>query len=1321
MTAAELYPAAVDRMAGTLTTPFAAGADCLPLRYRGGEATTSATFAPYDFAEHRARFGTEPRVRYLVRIIGPVADDLSLRITYTTGGTANSVVTLDIPTDTAIGASLLVPLGADAATAVLRSAAVTGPSAETTPTVKGTFEFTALLGDLAALLWVLGGARDELAAELRRVRQQRTVAAATGLSLDLIGSDLSIPRFPPLPYGVTEDTIALYHLDDSGAPTVVADATALYTDATHPGQRAPSVVTGVDGRFGSGMRFDGSGDIRVDDHTDFALPDTASLTAECFVRPVAGAPTGSVLSKHGDLDPAAPGWSLHVGAFRGIERNVLLTLSDGTSAGTLSLYADVSLDTDRFHHLAAVLDRERAEARLYVDGVRRASAAAKLGALTNVSPLRIGYAGGAAVSGPFSGTIDEVRISRAALAAFAPVLGEDDESYRRRLAVFQRWNLPTPAQITARVNEVVGEIEGYPDPITVSDSFDRVATGLHSVTIRPVSLPPGATVDARGRATTTEAQVCGTVADDRFDPRWLVPYRPSVTITIDGDGRVRESLRGPLDALIQLLLDDGGVAFADVHLAAFDPSADTLRAVGRAVIFRCPPGYRNRLGALAHRSGFSWVWHRADTGEIYASVADRSAVRILGPAGAWYGKDTAAGRSYPLSLAPAPPKESEVRWSVLQAGPGRAWLDIDPAADTVELTTLAPGEITVKAEVRLGGSVYSATRRITVGTDTVGEGVSIGSDGTYGVPESVAGSPDDSAYSPEHLVAVSDPALTVAVPGSNRFQGSVAVRLGRLLTVIRRMSRVTPNVLDPIRLVSGWSAGGAGLDGVGRAFTLDGGDRGLSPVSLAAIAQGVGFDYVRNTGTAVRIAHRGGRHLAVSGPSEVEVGTTASLGVLRHDNPVGAVLAGSTVCVVNQGNAAVALLDSTTGTLVGDHIAVDPLPVGIAASPDGRTVYTASAGNLSLTAISVPDRAVRATTPRTFLPSAPVAIVGHPTRPLLVVLASSWVVTVDADSLALVGQWPIPGSVQGRALALDPVGGTAWIVCDDKTLRGVDIASGTWRSPVTLPGVPLAVTASGTAVYVTGTGTVWAFDAKTGAPIATYSVPDAFPSRAWADDRAGCVYVGGWETDRVFRLKPLGGGSFELATCTTPGTPVALLPFGGPILAVVSGDLGNERGDAVVTVAGPGPTLPVTAQWPLAAAGGVRLVWSLVTADEAAAALDGSTGELTRLTASSAGAAQVRVREPETGNASYVGRVDLIQPLLDLEAAGTTIRIRRGQYERLMNVLNELHPIGVEFRTDRIRARVPELRSGDLTAFPAYTYPTYRLRGQRLARPLRKD
>jgi hypothetical protein len=73
----------------------------------------------------------------------------------------------------------------------------------------------------------------------------------------------------------------------------------------------------------------------------------------------------------------------------------------------------------------------------------------------------------------------------------------------------------------------------------------------------------------------------------------------------------------------------------------------------------------------------------------------------------------------------------------------------------------------------------------------------------------------------------------------------------------------------------------------------------------------------------------------------------------------------------------------------------------------------------------------------------------------------------------------------------------------------------------------------------------------------------------------------------------------------------------------------------------------------------------------------------------------------------------------ELDVPGTVIR--KDQYDLLMNVLNLLHPVGTEVRTRSIREHVPEIRAGLLDAFPAYTYPDFRVRGPAPRRPERRS
>lgn len=1305
------YPAALDRMAGTLTTPFAAGADRLALPFVPGEQSRETRFAAYDFGEHRARFGTDPRVRYIVTAREDIPVEVTMTVRYRAPGSSNASLSFAIPAGTPAGTSLLVPLGVDAATAVLQSVSVEVPQGEPPQGVRGVFRFTALLGDLAALLWVLGGERDVLAAQLNQVRGQRNVAAAVGLSLDLIGSDLGIPRFPPLPYGFAPDTIALYHLEDKVETPTVVDAMTLYTGVGHPGSRT-NATPGADGRFGSGMGFVyGQSEITVPDHADFAMAAADSFTAECFVRPAPGEWRGAVLSKHTDmLDPVKPGWGLHIGNFRGLDRNVWFLLSDG--AIRTELFADVSLDTDRFHHLAGVLDRDRGLARLFVNGELAATQATTVGALTNTAPLRIGFSDntGGGFSSGFYGTLDEVRISRRALTSFAPVLGEDDTSYRHRLALFRRWNLPTPANIKDALNDIVGEINGVPRPITVSDAFIRSPVGSHTVTIRPVALRPGETIDARGLRGTTESETCGTIADDQFDPRWLVAYdndRPAFT---GGERRIRQPMRRNLEALVRLVQPDDVLPDIRLSVALYDPKAADLRAVGRAVILRHPRIPADRLAALAHRAGFSWVQHRAGSADVYASIADTSSIEITGPLpGNWYGKDIPVDNPIPLDIAPPPPGDSLLRWSVLQAGPGRAELLGPVTGKRIELRGRHTGEVTVKVEARLGGKTYSATRKLSMGPVQLDAGQTIGADGSTGVDASIAGGPGDGAYSPEYLVTVDDPTLEVATPGINRMQANVADCLGRLL------AGVFPPQPPQVRLVEGWNANGTGLDRVGRELALaPTAEAPMSLATLGVLAHGAGFDHVENTGTVVRVRHRAGEHVEVGGPAEVDEGSTTSFAMPQHGNPVGAVRAGSALATVNRGRSTVSLLDSATGALLGT-VPVAGSPIGIAANANGGTVYTASSTDRTVTAVDVATAKVVAVGPA--LAAAPVAMVAHPSKPWLVILLPAQVVIVATSSLAVVKQLAIPDASTGKLLALNPSGTTAWVACTDRTLRSVAVEEGTWGAAPALPAVPLALAVSGTRVYVTANRSLLVLDSANGTVTRSFDDLDLFPSRLHVDESAGAVYVGAWFDKGVERRNAAGERQGFVAT---PGAPVAILGSGASVFAVLRGEPHSGGIDAVATLT-TGPTLRITALWPLAPVGGRRLEWSVRTADEAKAHLDGSTGELAKLTATSAGAVQVRARARVDGNPPYTVRIGLDQALLDMEQAGTPVVIRRDQYERIMNVLNELHPVGVEFETSVIRSHVLELKAGQLELFPAYTYPTYRLRGQHIARPIGKD
>ena len=50
-----------------------------------------------------------------------------------------------------------------------------------------------------------------------------------------------------------------------------------------------------------------------------------------------------------------------------------------------------------------------------------------------------------------------------------------------------------------------------------------------------------------------------------------------------------------------------------------------------------------------------------------------------------------------------------------------------------------------------------------------------------------------------------------------------------------------------------------------------------------------------------------------------------------------------------------------------------------------------------------------------------------------------------------------------------------------------------------------------------------------------------------------------------------------------------------------------------------------------------------------------------------------------------------------------------GDRTHVMNVLDAFHPVGVEVRTDRIRKHVREIEQDSAKAFPAYSFPNFRV------------
>ena len=732
---------AATQMANRLTVPFAPGADSLLLTLTDA-APGAALVSAYDFQEHTARYDHIPQPRYVVQALRDSAQAVTLAIDYDAAGIAGmQTAVLTIPAGTLAGESFALDLGGRDAVSQITGLTQTPPDGSAAQN----WAVFALLGQTAKLLWTLGRERDQIRARQAKAREQRRLGAALGQSLDWIGADLGIPRFPPLPYGFDPQTIALYHLDDSpgsGQAEVAAAADAMQGyglpghPASNPGAAGQTARSGAAGRFSSGFAFrSDSARLEAASSPDFDFAAADSFTLECFVRPDSDTGAGPLLSRCANSsDPAKPGYALETGDFgRGPVRSVRFLASDGTRQ--IALFLDDTLPTDRFSHLAAVIDRDRGEARLSLDGAQRAAAPLKnLGAISNAEPLRMG-------GGPFRGTLDEVRLSRAAYAQFAPALGEGDAMYRQRLEIFRRWTLPTAASLQQAVNAVSGPIGGDAEPILINDAPPTQHSDTLPITILPWNMPMGQSLNAQGNPKAREADVCGILADGpAFDPAFCVTFAdpqcvsdpPPARVLHPGEpapdaAKMRAGTANRLRSLLALLNRNFGGGILHI-LSAFDPRADDLRAAGRGLWLRHDFGGSGFLGALALQAGFEWVQTASDpndiySDEIYVSSPPGEDLEInLTPQDAAF--DALVGQALTVSFSPSLPRGDAAQWQVISCGAAQAALAAGSNPSSMNLLASAPGLLTLRAEVMHNGQRYVGSRTLQIGIGSLPDGAS---------------------------------------------------------------------------------------------------------------------------------------------------------------------------------------------------------------------------------------------------------------------------------------------------------------------------------------------------------------------------------------------------------------------------------------------------------------------------------------------------------------------------------------------------------------------------------------------------------------------
>jgi hypothetical protein len=136
---------------------------------------------------------------------------------------------------------------------------------------------------------------------------------------------------------------------------------------------------------------------------------------------------------------------------------------------------------------------------------------------------------------------------------------------------------------------------------------------------------------------------------------------------------------------------------------------------------------------------------------------------------------------------------------------------------------------------------------------------------------------------------------------------------------------------------------------------------------------------------------------------------------------------------------------------------------------------------------------------------------------------------------------------------------------------------------------------------------------------------------------------------------------------------------------------------------GDAPPAPprLDAELPLGTGAGEELVWSVTPADNGVAEPSALTTPVSTVTGVTPGRALIR--------ATYLRGDDLRPYQCEIRLKREPrdgVTVTKEQYDLILNILNRFHPLGVECRTDRLRA-LAGLDATDEELFPVYTFPTY--------------
>jgi hypothetical protein len=543
--------------------------------------------------------------------------------------------------------------------------------------------------------------------------------------------------------------------------------------------------------------------------------------------------------------------------------------------------------------------------------------------------------------------------------------------------------------------------------------------------------------------------------------------------------------------------------------------------------------------------------------------------------------------------------------------------------------------------------VAGATVRVVPAT--VPAGTAIALDGGAARDEMVAGTPDDDeGFDPAlDLLVYANAAVDVAgCPGGPRMQAAAARRLDAL---VARLAGA--GITGKVVLAQAYDASGpTPLHKVGRALRIRHETHPLD--QLAALAHRAGFAYVGNFGSEIAVAAAADERLIIrstpTAAARVDVNAVFDL-TLDPAMPESGTFAWTIVSP-----------ESAQASLSAHSADPATLKTPVATRPRVRLMIEA-AGELVVRAEFTYRNVTRSGT--LLLRCDPVSLAtGH---------AIDAAGNLDPDLAAIAGQ-PESDFAQTDLDTHPPNTAIDFGTVANNTHMQVS-------TRVALDGLVALLLARG----VSG----------------RLKVTNAFDPAGSGVEKVGRLLVLGHETLDAGILAALAARFFDYVSRNGTAVTVCVRPA-SRIAVVDAATSAPLAGEVVLNTPLNLSVLPTTL-----AAG--TYSWSTNAADQGAGSFSVTARSTTQLTPTRPGFLTLTVIYVATnaaGTTPYTFEVAL-KPSLDTPA--TTIP--KPQYDIIMNVLDAFHPIGVEVRTDRLRSHVREVEQDPTKAFPAYSFPDFRL------------